>query len=180
MHKIVYLWDTNLIIYCFGYLCGFAVPLQIKILIMPSNESSGSDSDSDLQEDMEALKRARSLAGAGVDDDLPESSSADVDYDATSESEDEDMELLRSIEQRFSVPINYIGTEQEHKSTKPLQSILPSGLSDESDDYGDDFETLRAIQRRFSQYYGIVRFQFLDFVLANYVLLCKFFLLLSY
>ncbi|KAK1429305.1 hypothetical protein QVD17_11511 [Tagetes erecta] len=99
---------------------------------------------------MEALLRAQSLTG--VDKDLLKSSAGDVDYDVTSESGDEDMELLRSIEQRFSVPVNHTGTEHEHISMKPLQIILPSGLSDESDDYGDDFETLRAIQRRFSQY----------------------------
>ncbi|KAJ0575896.1 putative transcription factor MYB-HB-like family [Helianthus annuus] len=89
---------------------------------------------------MEALKRAFSVTGAG----------SDADFDVSDESEDEeDMELLRNIQKRFSVPI---GTEHEASSTKPLQTILPSVLSDENDDSDDDFETLRAIQRRFSQY----------------------------
>ncbi|KAI3802289.1 hypothetical protein L1987_30419 [Smallanthus sonchifolius] len=106
---------------------------------MSYDESSGSDSDTEFEEDMEALRKACSLTGVG-----PESSTPDVDY----ESEDEDIELLHNIQRRFSVPTNDIGAI----SMKPLQTILPSGLSDEIDDFGDDFETLRAIQRRFSQY----------------------------
>ncbi|KAL8188608.1 hypothetical protein R6Q57_029896 [Mikania cordata] len=101
-------------------------------------ESSGSDSDTGIEEDMEALRKACSLTG--------------VDYNATCESEDEDIELLRSLQQRFSVPASDVGTEHGRISMKPLQTILPSVFSDQNDDYGDDFETLRAIQRRFSQY----------------------------
>ncbi|KAM0021287.1 putative transcription factor MYB-HB-like family [Helianthus debilis subsp. tardiflorus] len=104
-----------------------------------SHSDSGSDSDTGIEEDVEALKRAFSVTGAG----------SDADFDVSDESEDEDMELLRNIQKRFSVPID---TEHEASSTKPLQTILPSVLSDENDDSDDDFETLRAIQRRFSQY----------------------------
>lgn len=117
-------------------------------------ESSGDDSDTGFAEDMEALRRACSVTGVDDSvDDLPKSSTADGDSDdATYESEDEDIELLRRIQQRFSVPTTDIGTEQQPISMRPLNTILPSGLSEENDDYGDDFETLRAIQRRFSQY----------------------------
>ncbi|KAF5804849.1 putative transcription factor MYB family [Helianthus annuus] len=106
-----------------------------------SHSDSGSDSDTGIEQDMEALKRAFSVTGAG----------SDADFDVSDEFEDEeDMELLRNIQKRFSVSI---GTEHdEASSTKPLQTILPSVLSDENDDSDDDFETLRAIQRRFSQY----------------------------
>ncbi|KVI04613.1 Homeodomain-like protein [Cynara cardunculus var. scolymus] len=117
-------------------------------------ESSGSDSDTGFAEDMEALRRACSVTGVDdAVDDLPKSSTADDDHDdATYASEDEDIELLRRIQQRFSVPTTDVGNEQQPVSMRPLNTILPSGLSEENDDYGDDFETLRAIQRRFSQY----------------------------
>ncbi|KAI3515763.1 hypothetical protein L1887_14667 [Cichorium endivia] len=123
---------------------------------MPYNgeEPSGSDSDTGFDDDMEALRKA--CAVTGVDDsvdDLPRPSTADSDYGDTYASEDEDIQLLRSIQQRFSVPTNDIGSEQHPISMKPLSIIMPSGLSDDNDDYGDDFETLRAIQRRFSQYH---------------------------
>ncbi|KAI3735603.1 hypothetical protein L6452_15110 [Arctium lappa] len=115
-------------------------------------ESSDSDSDTGFAQDMEALRRACSVTGV---DNLPKSSTADGDYDDStdeSESEDEDIELLRRVQQRFSVPTTDIGNEQQPIFRRPLKTILPSGLSEENDDYGEDFETLRAIQRRFSQY----------------------------
>lgn len=113
-------------------------------------ESSGDDSDTGFAEDMEALRRACSVTGV---DNLPKSSTADGDYDdATDESEDEDIELLRRVQQRFSVSTTDIGNEQQPIFRRPLNTILPSSLLEENDDYGDDFETLRAIQRRFSQY----------------------------
>ncbi|KAL4573428.1 hypothetical protein LXL04_020233 [Taraxacum kok-saghyz] len=117
-------------------------------------ESSGSDSDAGFDEDMEALRKACSVTGVDDSvDDLPKPSTAYSDYDDTYTSEDEDIELLRNIQQRFSVPTNDVGSEHHSISMKPLSIIMPSGLSDDNDDYGDDFETLRAIQRRFSQYY---------------------------
>nr|XP_043613164.1 myb-like protein L isoform X2 [Erigeron canadensis] len=107
--------------------------------------SSGSDSDTAFKEDLEALRRACSVTGIDASvDDLPKSSTAD--FNDTQESEDEDLELLRSIQQRFSLPTNIddIGTKYQ-----PLNTILPS---DDNDDYDNDFETLCAIRRRFSQY----------------------------
>lgn len=117
-------------------------------MLYDEEESSGNDSDTGFEEDMEALRRACSITGIDESVDLPRSSTADGDYDVTDESEDEDLELLRSIQQRFSVPTNDVGTQQP-ATMKPLNTILPSGLLD---DDGDDLETLRAIQRRFSQY----------------------------
>ncbi|CAI9261822.1 unnamed protein product [Lactuca saligna] len=123
---------------------------------MPYNEdeSSGSDSDAGFDEDMEALRKACSVTGVNdsVDDPLKASTTCSDSGD-TYASEDEDIELLRSIQQRFSVPTNDIGSEQYPISMKPLSIIMPSGLSDDNEDYGEDFETLRAIQRRFSQYH---------------------------
>ncbi|KAK9063071.1 hypothetical protein SSX86_016941 [Deinandra increscens subsp. villosa] len=115
--------------------------------------SSGSDSDTGFEEDIQALKKA--CFATGVADDLLKPSPIDADYDAIYESEDEDnedIELLRSVQQRFSIPTNDFGAENEPFSMKPLQTILPSDSSDENDDFGEDFDTLRAIERRFSQY----------------------------
>ncbi|XP_071691251.1 uncharacterized protein [Rutidosis leptorrhynchoides] len=119
-------------------------------MLYNEEECSGNDSDTGFEEDMEALRRACSLTGINEPvDDLPTSSTVDGDYEVTDESEDEDLELLRSIQQRFSVPTDDIVTEQKPITMKPLNTILASGLSDDS---GDDYETLCAIQRRFSQY----------------------------
>lgn len=115
---------------------------------------SGSDSDNTgFEEDMEALRKACSVTGLD-NNDLPKSFTAAINGDSD---EEEDIQLLRSIQQRFSLPTNHndndnhddIGDGQEYQ---PLNTILPS-----SDDYGDDdddFATLRAIQQRFSQYNG--------------------------
>ncbi|XP_076887053.1 uncharacterized protein LOC143537090 [Bidens hawaiensis] len=99
-----------------------------------SSDESDSDTDTEFQQDMEAFKRA--MCCVDGDSELPKSpvdSTSDDDDD-----DDEDLELLHSLEQRFSVPTN-------NSSSVPLEATL---LSDES----DDFETLHAIQRRFAQY----------------------------
>ncbi|MQL78902.1 hypothetical protein Taro_011354, partial [Colocasia esculenta] len=101
-------------------------------------DSSASDRDDSLDEDMEALRRACMITGSS-----PGEFAADGADGDSSESED-DLDLLRSIQERFSVPSS-VGNDPP--IVKPLNSIL----SMESDEE-DDFETLRGIQRRFVQY----------------------------
>lgn len=117
---------------------------------------SGSDDDyedNDLDEDLEALRRACMITGMNPrdlhDNNVPSPSSPpsaaalNRDYSAKSaDSEsDDDLELVRSIQNRFSVSSDSC----EPLSLKPL-ATLPKDASDEE----DDFETLLAIQRRFS------------------------------
>lgn len=100
--------------------------------------SSASDRDDALDEDMEALRRACLIAGRSPSDLDP------GDGGESSDSED-DLDLLRSIQQRFSVPsANAI---DDPPIPRPLNLILPTESDEE-----DDFETLRAIQRRFVHY----------------------------
>lgn len=106
---------------------------------------SGSDSDSDdygLQEDIEALRRACSFTGAAT-------TAALVSDDSSSDSGEEDRELYRKIHERFSVT----NDAEEPLNLKPICALPPVSLSDSDvDDCDGDFEILRAIQRRFSDY----------------------------
>ncbi|XP_076884384.1 uncharacterized protein LOC143533506 [Bidens hawaiensis] len=103
-----------------------------------SSDESDSDTDTEFQQDMEAFKRA--LRCVNGDSELPKSpvdtAPGDDDNDDDDDDDDDDLELLHSLEQCFSVPAN------NDSSSVPLEDTLPS----------DDFETLRAIQRRFAQY----------------------------
>lgn len=136
-------------------------PLCYEILEMSSSieEFSDIDSDDGFNEDMEALRRACQLTGkTPIDRQLQLSSttvtaasgvaSAGGSSEADSDGEGEDdLQLVRSIQQRFAVPMD---TEDEPLKMKPL-CTLPPDWSD-SDDCVDDYETLRAIQRRFTAY----------------------------
>ncbi|XP_057770505.1 uncharacterized protein LOC130990303 isoform X2 [Salvia miltiorrhiza] len=111
---------------------------------------SDSDSDDGFNEDMEALRRACQLTGetpasaAAAGGIASEASSSEGESDGD---EDNDLQLVRSIQNRFAVPMD-VG--EEPLKMKPLCTVLPD-LSD-SDDIEEDYETLRAIQRRFAAY----------------------------
>ncbi|KAK9279003.1 hypothetical protein L1049_028585 [Liquidambar formosana] len=117
---------------------------------------SSSDNDDGFDEDMEALRRACMLTGSNPSDLNPSSSSAAAatttttttasasDSDGGDSSDFDDLELVRNIQKRFSISDDF----DQPLSLKPLNS-LPPGLSDDEE---DDFETLRAIQRRFTAY----------------------------
>ncbi|KAL6954944.1 hypothetical protein U1Q18_038093 [Sarracenia purpurea var. burkii] len=116
-------------------------------------ELSGSDADEGFDEDMESLRRACILTGTDLNSLQPSSATSTAD-DTTagtavsggggaSDSE-ADLELVREIQQRFSAC-----TQAEMPLfLKPLNTLPPSV----SDDDEDDFETLRAIKRRFAGY----------------------------
>ncbi|KAG6411125.1 hypothetical protein SASPL_129199 [Salvia splendens] len=120
---------------------------------MPSSKEEISDSDDGFSEDMEALRRACQLidetptstttaaAASGIAS--PGSSS---EGDSVSEGDD-DHQLVQSIQKRFAFPTN-LG--EEPLKTKPSCTVLPDWS--DSEDIEDDYETLRAIQRRFSAY----------------------------
>ncbi|XP_078439028.1 myb domain protein 4r1 isoform X2 [Wolffia australiana] len=98
----------------------------------PSAEEEDSDGveDDSLDEDLQALKRACLLAGRDP------SHAPDLSVGEASDSED-DLDLLRSIQQRFPLPL----------IARPSQSVRSMDSEEE-----DDFETLRAIEKRFKQY----------------------------
>ncbi|KAF8390043.1 hypothetical protein HHK36_024564 [Tetracentron sinense] len=119
--------------------------VSYRDVLEDGEEISCSDNDDDFDEDMEALRRACMLTGANPNE-LKDLSSI---FPAVSESEGDssnidDLDLVRNIQQRFSLPPD----ANPPLVLKPLQS-LPPIVSDDDD---DDFETLRAIQRRFSKY----------------------------
>lgn len=107
---------------------------------------SRSDSDSDdygLQEDMEALRRACSFSGAAA------TTTALVSDDSSSDSGEDDQALFRKIQERFAVT----NDAEEPLNLKPICALPPAVLlSDTDDDCDGDFEILRAIQSRFSNY----------------------------
>ncbi|GER32404.1 myb domain protein 4r1 [Striga asiatica] len=115
-------------------------------------EFSDTESEDDFNDDMEALKRACQITGKNpADNNLQLISTADATASPKVESDgegDEDLELVRSIQDRFAVPMDLF--EDEPLVMKPL-CTLPPDWSD-VDDCEDDYETLRAIQRRFSAY----------------------------
>ncbi|KAK6127651.1 hypothetical protein DH2020_038601 [Rehmannia glutinosa] len=118
-------------------------------------EFSDADSDDGFDEDMEALKRACQITGKSPTDkqlQLPSTTGAAASASASSEADsdgegEEDLQLVRSIQERFADPMDM---EDEPLMMKPL-CTLPPEWSD-SDDCDDDYETLRAIQRRFAAY----------------------------
>ncbi|KAK6153987.1 hypothetical protein DH2020_013626 [Rehmannia glutinosa] len=118
-------------------------------------EISDADSDDGFDEDMEALKRACQITGKSPTDkqlQLPSTTGAAASASASSEADsdgegEEDLQLVRSIQERFADPMDM---EDEPLMMKPL-CTLPPEWSD-SDDCDDDYETLRAIQRRFVAY----------------------------
>lgn len=105
---------------------------------MASSSPSGSDGGDAFDADMEALRRACALTGA----DPANVGGAYLDSDSDSGSDDAG--LLRRLQERFSSPSQAVDS---FSFVKPLSVLAPMDLDDE-----DDFETLRAIQRRFTQY----------------------------
>ena len=119
---------------------------------MPSSKEEISDSDSDdgFSEDMEALRRACQLIGVTPTSTTAASGIASLgsSSEGGSDSEgDDDLQLVQSIQKRFAFPTD-LG--EEPLKTKPSCTVLPDWS--DSDDIEDDYETLRAIQRRFSAY----------------------------
>ncbi|XP_038726022.1 uncharacterized protein LOC120017044 isoform X2 [Tripterygium wilfordii] len=128
------------------------------------NEEDSSDSDEDvLDEDLEALRQACILTGTtpgNVRDFQGSKSTSPSTYAAVeaikpigggslvaSDSDsDEDFQLVRNIQDRFSLTADSC----EPLSLKPLSAIHPFLDREELED--DDFETLRAVQRRFEAY----------------------------
>ncbi|RZR72079.1 hypothetical protein BHM03_00010243 [Ensete ventricosum] len=110
---------------------------------MSSSSPSGSDDGDAFDADMEALRRACALTGADP---------ADVGgayLDSDSDSGSDDAGLLRRLQERFYSPSQAVDS---FSLVKPLSYIAPMDLDDDDDDDDDDFETLRAIQLRFTQY----------------------------
>ncbi|XP_022987958.1 uncharacterized protein LOC111485355 isoform X1 [Cucurbita maxima] len=106
---------------------------------LPASEED--DEDDLVDDDMETLRRACRLAGVNHEDYVNPQLSLPAAGDANlgSDSDDvDDLELLRNIQNRFSIAAD----------EQPL-SILPPVTADEEE---DDFETLRSIQRRFAAY----------------------------
>lgn len=97
-------------------------------------ELSGSETEGSLfDEDMEALRRACMLTGTDIAAACTSGRDASTDSDS-----DDDLQLVRSLQNRFSVPFD---------AFKSLATF-----SSPSDGEDDDFETLRAIQKRFSAF----------------------------
>ncbi|KAK6920837.1 SANT/Myb domain [Dillenia turbinata] len=109
---------------------------------------SGSDSVPDSDSDEETLRRACALTGTNPRDLKPNSSCRDVaTVSNSSDSESgnsDDLEFLRKVQERFSI-------EDDALPLKPICSLPPQPLTDDEE---DDFQTLRAIKRRFSAYDG--------------------------
>ncbi|XP_043696318.1 uncharacterized protein LOC122646781 isoform X2 [Telopea speciosissima] len=106
---------------------------------------SGSDKDESLDEDMEALKRACILTGTNPNEieDVSAVHAAASDSEGN-DSGTNDVEVFRSLQQRF-LPQSEGGAPLV---LKPLSTLPPVFGSDDE----EDFETLRAIQRRFTKY----------------------------
>ncbi|KAJ0980441.1 hypothetical protein J5N97_008696 [Dioscorea zingiberensis] len=101
--------------------------------------SSSSDCDESLAEDLDALRQALTLTGAGAVSDALTASDCDSD------SVDDDLDLLRDLQLRVS--------SASAADSSPFGGTLVSVPPVDSDDDSDeDLATLRAIQRRFSQY----------------------------
>ncbi|XP_048329657.2 uncharacterized protein LOC107418690 isoform X2 [Ziziphus jujuba] len=118
----------------------------------PENQEDEEEELSDngsFDEDMEALRRACMLTGRNPDDLVDPSSTATATADSSvpdaeeSSSDEDELQVLRKIRCRFSITDSF-----QPLSMKPL-SMLPPVLSDGEE---DDFETLRAIQKRFGAY----------------------------
>ncbi|XP_059664104.1 uncharacterized protein LOC132309860 [Cornus florida] len=104
----------------------------------------GSD-DEGFEEDMEALRKAFVLSETNPNDiQWPSTTATTVLGGATSDSDDDDLELVRRIQERFSIPVD----EGTSLNMNPLCSLPPFA----SDDDEDDFEILGAIKKRFGHY----------------------------
>ncbi|XP_064982257.1 uncharacterized protein LOC135582744 isoform X1 [Musa acuminata AAA Group] len=109
---------------------------------MASSSSSGSDRDDAFDADMEALRRACMLTGADP------SNVGGAGSDSESESGPEsggtdDAGLLLRLRERFSSPSPALNS---------LPSNKPSSNLPQESNCEDDFETLRAVQKRFKQF----------------------------
>lgn len=117
----------------------------------PSNEEF-SDSDDGFSEDMELLRRACQVTGksptstsaaAVTNGDSGEGDSSEAESDGQVEN---DLEFVRNLHKRF------LGMEDEPLKLKPLCTLPPDCSVSDSDDCLEDYETLRAINRRFAAY----------------------------
>lgn len=119
---------------------------------MHSSDEELSDSDDGFNADMEALRRACQITGSnptGNNRQLTSNSDGVVSISSSSDAEsdgDHELELVRNIQKRFAIPSDM----EELVTQKPL-CVLPPDWSD-ADDCDEDYETLRAIQRRFTAY----------------------------
>lgn len=114
--------------------------------------SDDEEEDSSFNEDMETLRRAYMLSGTTpIQIDKFSATTTSALSDSYSDSEEstefDDVELVRKIQQNLSS----LNDNSEPVFLKPLKSLPPAGLSDSSDDE-DDYETFRAIERRFASY----------------------------
>ncbi|PON35931.1 Octamer-binding transcription factor [Trema orientale] len=122
------------------------------------------EEDDVLDEDMEALRRACMITGTNPDRLLhanasspspspspaPDAAGESISSAAAAAAEDDDvddLELVRNIRNRFSTSSELF----EPLSLRPL-CVLPPAMSDDDGEDDDDFETLRAIQKRFAAY----------------------------
>lgn len=94
---------------------------------------------------MEALRRACLRNGADAADVASDSDA----YSDPESSGSDDIGLLCRLQERFSSPTP---STNLLPLIRPLKIIPPVGFGGYDDDNDDDLETLRAIQRRFSQY----------------------------
>jgi hypothetical protein len=114
---------------------------------LENDELSRSEDDDALDEDMEALRRACVLTGRNPNHinnhNNFSTSTAMGEYStgAADSDSDDDLELVRNIQNRFSISPALCET----LTLEPLSSLPPATSDDE-----DDFEMLLAIQRRFS------------------------------
>lgn len=113
-------------------------------------EFSGSENDDGFdEEEREAIRRACMISGTDPNDldntnklqlTVAADSSGGVSADYWSSDSEDDRELVRKIQNRLAL---------SDDSCQPLCALPPVLLDDDEE---DDFETLRAIQLRFSAY----------------------------
>lgn len=114
-------------------------------LIMASSDEESSHSDFEDDFDMESIRRACQITGTSPSDlrsRPPPSGNVSLGSDSDGDDEDE-LALVRSIHQRFAD-----SSVEEPLTLKPLRTKLPDSL--DTDDSDDDYEALRAIQKRFA------------------------------
>ncbi|URE31769.1 hypothetical protein MUK42_06555 [Musa troglodytarum] len=109
---------------------------------MASSSSSGSDQDEAFDADMEALRRACMLTGADPSNVGGAGSDSESESGPESSGSD-DAGLLCHLQERFSSPSRALNSFPFNK---------PSSTLSQESDCEDDFETLRAVQKRFKQY----------------------------
>lgn len=128
---------------------------------MDSPSSPESDRDVALDEDLEALRRACVLSPTSASVSPVAASNEDSDFESESDSDDDDDDddasrFLRSLRAQIQD-----SPPQSPSSVPPLSTLPPSWLESVSpvreevgglDDEGDDYETLRNIQRTLARY----------------------------